>query len=325
MVATWGVSVAAPLLSRCSHSRRAAPKSPIFTGLGRCRTVRRHHPGALGSATRTVYLYSNVGYSLAGLALERATSRPFAEVVRERVLLPAGMSSATFDFAKVQLRGHPEGAGARSRCPLAAPAGGLIASVRDLVRWARAMSEPSSHPLGQSLVDTLTTPYVDTGARPDESYGYGVWRTRRGNVWVYHHGGEVQDFSSYVAWVPEKRLGSATAMNLGRGAMVNTIGGSLGVVVLRELSVLLDLPDDWRPNVERSPRPLSAYVGTYVDRRSWLGRVRVRLAGDRLAFDYLDGPPALLPPSFTFRFAPGENRARFVVTAVGVGERVADK
>jgi CubicO group peptidase (beta-lactamase class C family) len=279
----------------------------------------------LGARPGTVYLYSNIGYSLAGLVIERATSRPFQDVVRERVLLPMDMTSATFDFTKVQLRGHPEGAGARSRCPLAAPAGGLIASVRDLARWARAMSEPSSHPLGQPLVDTLTRPYVETGARPDESYGYGVWRTRRGNVWVYHHGGEVQDFSSYVAWVPEKRLGSATAMNLGRGAMVNTIGGTLGVVVLRELSVLLDLPDDWRPNVEGSPRPLNAYVGTYVDRKSWLGRVRVRLDGERLALDYLDGPPALLPPSFAFRFVPGQNRARFVVTVVGVGERVADE
>ena len=90
------------------------------------------------------------------------------------------------------------------------------------------------------------------------------------------------------------------------------------------LSVLLDLPDDWRANVEGAPRPLSAHVGTHVDRSSWLGRLRVRLDGaDRLAFDYLDGPPPLLPPTFAFRFVPGEERARFVVTWVGVGERVA--
>jgi hypothetical protein len=46
---------------------------------------------------------------------------------------------------------------------------------------------------------------------------------------------------------------------------------------------------------------------------------------DLLPFDYLDGPPALLPPTFVFRFVPGQERARFVVTAVGVGERVADE
>jgi hypothetical protein len=89
--------------------------------------------------------------------------------------------------------------------------------------------------------------------------------------------------------------------------------------------VLAGLPDDWRPTVEGSPRALSAYTGTYVDRKSWLGRVRVRLEGRRLVVDYLDGQPAPFPAAFGFRFAPGESRARFVVTVAGVGERVADE
>jgi hypothetical protein len=51
--------------------------------------------------------------------------------------------------------------------------------------------------------------------------------------------------------------------------------------------------------------------------------VRVHLDRGGLAYDYLDGPPALLPAKFHFQFAPGEPRARYLVTAVGVGERVA--
>jgi hypothetical protein len=159
---------------------------------------------------------------------------------------------------------------------------------------------------------------VETGARPDEAYGYGVDVIKRGGVAVYNHSGGLQDFSAFVAWVPERRLGAAAAMNA-----TNAAGATPSTIVLRGLSVLLDLPGDWRANADGTHRPLSAYVGTYLDRRSWLGRVRVRLEGtDRLAFDYLDGPPALLPPTFAFRFVPGEERARFVVTAVGVGERV---
>jgi CubicO group peptidase (beta-lactamase class C family) len=266
-----------------------------------------------------VYLYSNVGYALVGLVIERTTSRPFEDVVREKVLLPMGMSTATFKFASVRVRGRPEGAGAGGRCRLTAPAGGLIASARDMARWARAMSEPVTHPLGQRLVEALTTPYVETAARPDEAYGYGVGMVKRGDVWIYNHSGGIQDFSAFVAWVPARRVGAAAMMNA-----PNTEGATPAAIVLRGLSVLLDLPDDWRANVEGSHRPLSAYIGTYVDRRSWLGRLRVRLeAPDRLAFDYLDGPPALLPPTFVFRFVPGEQRARFVVTAVGVGERLA--
>jgi CubicO group peptidase (beta-lactamase class C family) len=235
-----------------------------------------------------------------------------------------GMTTATFNFASVRVRGHPEGAGAGERCRLTAPAGGLIASARELARWARAMSEPATHPLGQHLVEALTTPYVETGApiaEANEAYGYGVAMTKRAGIWVYDHSGGVQDFSAFVAWVPAKRLGAAAMMNA-----ANVAGATPAAVVLRGLSVLLDLPDDWRSNGEARPRPLSAYVGTYVDRRSWLGRLRVRLDGaGRLAFDYPDGPPPLLPPTFAFRFVPGDERARFVVTAVGVGERVASE
>ncbi|HVJ94182.1 MAG TPA: serine hydrolase [Labilithrix sp.] len=295
------------------------PHHPMCEGGGALSdAIARAH---LGAQPGSVFLYSNIGYALVGLVIERTTSQSFEEVVRERVILPMGMSTATFNFASVQVRGHPEGAGAGHRCRLAAPAGGLIASARDVARWARAMSEPATHPLGQRLVEALTTPYVDQGVRPGDSYGYGVGMTRRGDVWVYHHSGGVPDFSAFVAWVPARRLGAAAMMNA-----TNAAGATPAAVVLRGLSVLLDLPDDWRANIDSSHRPLSAYVGTYVDRRSWLGRLRVRLEGtDRLAFDYLDGSPALLPPTFAFRFVPGEERARYVVTAVGVGERVADE
>lgn len=274
-----------------------------------------------GAQPGTVYLYSNVGYSLVGWVIEKATSRSFEDVVGERVLLPMGMATATFDFASVQVRGHPEGAGVGGRCRLAAPAGGLNASARDVARWARAMSEPATHPLGQALVEALTKPYVETAARPGEAYGYGVGMLRRGDAWVYNHSGGIQDFSAFVAWVPSRQVGAAAMLSAS-----NVAGATPSAVVLRGLSLLLDLPDDWRANSEGSPRPLRAYVGTYVDRKSWLGRLRVRLdETNQLAFDYLDGPPALLPPTFAFRFLPGEAHARFVVTAVGVGERVADK
>jgi CubicO group peptidase (beta-lactamase class C family) len=238
--------------------------------------VRAH----LGARPGAVYLYSNLGYSIAGVVIERTTSRAFEHVVRERVLLPMGMSTATFNFSSLQVRGHPEGAGAGGRCRLTAPAGGLIASARDLARWARAMSEPATHPLGQRLVETLTKPYVETGARAGEYYGYGVGMMRRGDVWVYNHSGGIQDFSAFVAWVPAKRLGAAAMMNV-----ANVEGATPSALVLRGLSVLLDLRDDWRAEIEGSPRPL--------------------------------------PPQFVFRFVPGEARARFVVTVVGVGERVA--
>ncbi|HEX6274296.1 MAG TPA: serine hydrolase domain-containing protein, partial [Polyangiaceae bacterium] len=149
------------------------PRHPLCEGSGVLSDAPRH--AHFGAQPGTVYLYSNIGYSLVGLVIERTTSRPFDNAVRERVLLPMEMTTATFDFASVRVRGRPEGAGAKSRCPLAVPAGGLMASARDLARWARAMSEPATHPLGPRFVEALTAPYVETAARPGEAYGYGIF------------------------------------------------------------------------------------------------------------------------------------------------------
>lgn len=295
------------------------PHRPLCEGNGALPSaVARAH---IGVRPGVVYNYSNLGYALAGLVIERTTSSPFESVVRDRVLRPLGMSTATFDFDAVKVRGYPEGASANARCRLTAPAGGLNLSARDLARWARSLSEPAKHPLGQPLVEALTTPYVETGAGVNESYGYGVAISKRGNTWLYSHSGGVQNFTAFVAWVPAQRVGAAAMMNA-----AHTAGATPAAAVLTTLSVLLDLPSDFRPTAQGAPRPLTAYVGTYRDQKSWLGRVRVRLDDDhRLAFDYLDGPPALLPATFTFRFLPNSPQAQFIVTPVGIAERVANE
>lgn len=174
-------------------------------------------------------------------------------------------------------------------------------------------------PLGQALVESLTTSYVELGTAPDAGYGYGVSVRRQGNESVFYHSGGLEDFSAMVAWVPARRFGVAATMNA-----TNASGATPSAIVLRGLGVLLDLTDDWQVP-EGSPRPLSAYVGTYIDRRSWLGRVRVRLEEDHLVIDCLDDRPAPYPARFVFHFVPGEVRARFLVTTAGVGERVAEE
>lgn len=85
--------------------------------------------------------------------------------------------------------------------------------------------------------------------RPDDFHGYGVGMAKHGPLWVYHHSGGVPDFSALVACVPERRTGAAAMMNAAHAA-----GATPAVVVLRGLSVLLDLPDDWRPNIDDSRR-----------------------------------------------------------------------
>jgi CubicO group peptidase (beta-lactamase class C family) len=90
--------------------------------------------------------YSNIGFSLAGRMLEVARNQPYEQAVRELLLEPLGMTRATF-FADEAIL-YPTAAGhtlvddqASLQRPwkfprTANPAGGLVASARDMLAYA---------------------------------------------------------------------------------------------------------------------------------------------------------------------------------------------
>jgi CubicO group peptidase (beta-lactamase class C family) len=106
----------------------------------------------LDTVPRTRMVYSDLGAILMGLVVERATGRPFDEVVRARVLQPAGMTDTRFNPAPTLwartapterdpwrgrlVRGevHDENAFAMGGVSSHA---GLFSSARDMVRFAR--------------------------------------------------------------------------------------------------------------------------------------------------------------------------------------------
>ena len=275
--------------------------------------LERHGHQPLWSPPGALMNYSNVGYSFAALVIERVTGKPFEQVTRERVLVLAGLGDASFGPDHALVRGHRTGP-VVPRCRALWPSGGLLLSARELARWAHVLASPETSPLGRSLVELLTSPHVSLDGRPGAAYGYGVMRFEHGGLQILHHGGRLQDFSALVAWSPERRLGVA--------ALANTSEMVVMPAGFRALSTFLALPHDWQP--PRGPaHPLDAYTGIYRDEAGTLGRLRVSLEGEALVIDYLDGPPPLLPPGFRFAFEPGQERATYVVTPVGVGKRVA--
>jgi len=262
-----------------------------------------------------VFNYSNLGYSFVALVLERVAGQPFERIVAERVLIPAGIPGASFGPDQVAVRGHlPDSIQVPPRCRAMWPSGGLVLSVRELAQWAGQMARPEASKLG-GVLQVLMAPQLAMDDRAGAAYGYGVRRFEHGGLTIFNHPGGLEDFSSFVAWSPERQLGVAAFAN--RGAI------PLAAVGFRALSTFLSLPEDWRPPPGPA-HPLSAYVGVYVDQAGSLGRLQVSLEGDDLVIDYRDKAPALLPANFRFAFESGAERPRYVVTPVGVGVRSAD-
>lgn len=278
--------------------------------------LKKHGTERLLAPPGAVFNYSNLGYSFVALVLERVTKQPFEAVVRERVLIPAGIPGASFGPGQVAVRGQrPGSVEIPARCRAMWPSGGLVLSARELAHWAFEMARPGSSKLGRSLVELLTAPHVETEGWPGGAYGYGVQRFEQSGVTIFSHAGRLEDFTAFVAWSPARQLGVAVFASSGEPRAAGA--------GFRALSTFLSISENWRPPAGPA-HPPSAYTGVYVDDVGSLGRLRVSLEAEDLVIDYLDGPPPLLPANFRFVFERGAPRARYVVTPVGVGRRSAD-
>ncbi|MBX3205260.1 MAG: beta-lactamase family protein [Labilithrix sp.] len=149
--------------------------------------------------------YSNVGPSLAALAVERATGVRFAEHARARVFAPLGMRATAFGLDALA-------PGTRVAAPYAArgasfhrlpapshalyPVVDLFSSPRDLARFARAILRggelDGARVLSQASVDEMLRVQL-LDAAPDDALGWQVRRfegrlTGRARVVVGHEG-----------------------------------------------------------------------------------------------------------------------------------------
>jgi CubicO group peptidase (beta-lactamase class C family) len=130
--------------------------------------------------------YCNVGFVLAGLALERVTGQSYRDYVREHVFARAGMADSDFfdrrDAAPRVAEGGDVDDDGRwmsnmfSYPPIGSPDGGAHATAGDLIRFFEAVRERRL--LGEEWTTQFLTPQV----RHDEDteYGFGLEFTDAG-------------------------------------------------------------------------------------------------------------------------------------------------
>ena len=169
-----------------------------------------------GWAPGTRFLYSNIGYVLLGFLLEAIDKRPFAEVLRKRVLEPLGMSSSEpviinaikerlaigysplYEDRPFPIRGKlaeapwlevPEAAGS-----VAATAGDMVAYLQMLLNRGAG---PRERVLSEKSFQLLVNPVIKAPFRgEDASYGYGLWTSDGSNRTLVRHTGGMVAFSS---------------------------------------------------------------------------------------------------------------------------------
>lgn len=162
----------------------------------------------------SAYRYSNSGYALLSLVVEKASGMAYPDFLRQRIFQPLGMGDTLAYVAggpEVPRRawGYSQGDGDggqwqrtdQSSTSAVLGDGGIYSSIDDLARWDAALYD-------DRLLDDATramafTAQVKVTGEPyDAGYGFG-WRITGDTLW---HSGETIGFRNVIVRWPARRL-----------------------------------------------------------------------------------------------------------------------
>jgi CubicO group peptidase (beta-lactamase class C family) len=216
--------------------------------------------------------YSNLGYWLLGEALasrggasDAAAGSDFESLVRQRILLPLGMTSTAFtpapELTARQAVGHDAGLQpARSVADMGVyslmpAAGGLLSTANDLARLLAAGLGHEPSPLGPAFALSLGTRRPTSRPGIEQALGW-VIEGAGDDPLVFHDGG-TWGYSSAVAWDPGRRVGVVVL-----SSHVTSVA-DLARHLLRPSSPLEKPITTRRTEVAVDAAVLASYVGRY--------------------------------------------------------------
>lgn len=165
----------------------------------------------------TKYRYSNVGFSIAGIIIEKVTGQSYEQYIHDNLFKPAGMTRTGYQIPQYRddelATGYREGksVGNIVRRPWLPDGpswhlranGGVHSTVGDMYKWHRALLDESVLP--ESAKKKLFAPHVLEEEGSDWYYGYG-WvnvKTPRGTTLLMHNGGDGVFAADYRRYIDE--------------------------------------------------------------------------------------------------------------------------
>ena len=181
-------------------------------------------------APGTGILYSNFGFDMLAQALANTAGKPYAELLKERVLDPAGLKDTRFDLTEADktrtMQGHNFDGSPMpiiSTSPLIVGAGGLYSTANDMLRWLRWHLGADSKDFEMRLLDHAA--YLDRdglnpvfgmdegGAMDAMGLGWVIMRPEGNRPLILHKSGGLQGEFSFVAFAPSRGIGVFASMN----------------------------------------------------------------------------------------------------------------
>ena len=232
----------------------------------------------LNFPTGSRYEYSNTGYFLLSVIVQRVSGRSLAQFARERLFLPLGMSHAQFrDRHDTIIPGRALGyAAAQSEEDADPPGkdpphfvnalsnweqtgdGSLHLSVEEALKWNDNFHDPRIG--GRALVERLQQTGALTNGEPI-SYARGLSVDRYRGVKRVQHGGNWVGYNAMLARFPEQRTSIAVFCNF-EGAEAAALSNKVADVLLADVLQPAS-PTAAGRNVAAAPSSHGRFVGSY--------------------------------------------------------------
>jgi CubicO group peptidase (beta-lactamase class C family) len=257
-----------------------------------------------------VWSYNNAAFYLAGRVIEAVTGKRYETAAKELVLATLGMTHAYFFPEEVMLHSFAVGhniVGERAEVarpwPIprnANPAGGIITTVGDLLRYARfqmgdGTAADGTRILSRAALDLMQTPRVP--ANDGRRVGLAWFIQEIDGVRILGHGGGTIGQISTFQFAPARTFALAILTNANRG-------GDLTLEVSKwALKHYLGIEEPARVPQPRTAEQLAQYAGRYAAALTLAeltvhdGQLILETRDSEKVREFIENPPPPPPPS----------------------------
>ncbi len=247
--------------------------------------------------------YSNSGYFLLGVIVEKASGKNFSDYLLENVIKKAGLKSTSMDKLDSVLVYRAKGydksdAGIWQHATYISmegpfSAGAMVSTVDDLYSWTKALH--TNQLLTQASTQKMLRPYKN-------NYGYGIGiDSLKKHKRVSHNGG-IPGFSSYLGYFPDDDICVVVISN--NGSNSTSLGTSLSSIMFDQPVQIPYIPKEVKIDIA----VLDNYVGKYM-----AGGPIELIKKDGKLYRHREGSPDIeLKPESNTRFFYADGSSRFI-------------
>jgi D-alanyl-D-alanine carboxypeptidase len=209
----------------------------------------------------TKFRYSNAGYQLLGLILEKVTGKPYEESLRDRITSRVGLkdtylATGAIDVKKNEALTYMRLGTDWKPVPETHPSilfsgGGVVSTPADLAKFAQALFDGKV--VSKESLDRMMT------IRDGDEMGLGMERYTFAGKTFYGHAGGADNYGAWLAYLPEEKLAVAYTTNAKVYPVENIVRGVVDIYYGKPFTIPA------LESVAVAPEVLDEYVGEYAN------------------------------------------------------------